>query len=196
MYAALVPLDDAREQVDSLIERMSESARPGDPRRLRWSRQGDSHITLAFMASVDDPGELADALADALVAAPPVAVGLAGAGAFPDPLRARVLWLGAADPAGALPGLAKRTRSAAHRAGARPEGGRFSPHVTVARCRSGADLSPEVEALSGLSTSLWVARTVTLFESHLGPHGARHEVVEEIPLGGVARRSQLPSSAQ
>lgn len=196
MYAALVPPDEVREQVDGLIERMSENGRPGDPRRLRWARQGDSHITLAFMASVEDPGELADELTDGLAAAPPVAVGLAGAGAFPDALRARVLWVGAADPAGTLPGLARRTRSAVHRAGAQPEAGRFSPHVTVARCRSGADLSPEVEALSGFSTSLWVARTVTLFESHLGAHGARHEVIAEIPLGGVARRSQLPSSSR
>lgn len=195
MYAALVPPEEVRGQVDGLIERMSENGRPGDPRRLRWSRQGDSHITLAFMASVEDPGELADTLADGLAAAPPVAVGLSGAGAFPDPLRARTLWLGVDDPAGVLPALARRTRSATHRAGAQSEGGRFRPHVTVARVR-GQSVQAEVEALSGFSTPIWVARTVTLFESRPGARGARHEVIEEFPLGGVARRSQLPSSGR
>lgn len=195
MYAALVPPAEVLENVNDLLERMAERQIPGDPRGLRWSPPGDSHITLVFVASAADPGGLADALAEALAKQPPVAVGLSGAGAFPSPARAKHLWLGVDDPAGALPGLARGTRSAARQAGAQPETRPFSAHVTVARTR-GADVNAEIDALSGFSAAPWVARSVTLFESHQGKHGSRHEPFAEIGLEGIAHRSQLPSQDQ
>lgn len=205
MYAALVPPAEVLEAVDATLERMAERTSPGDPRRLRWSRPGDAHITLVFMADVDDPDMLIDALAASLADQPPVAVGLAGAGAFPQAGRARILWLGVNDPADTLPALARRARSAARGAGGRPESGRFSPHVTAARAHD-ADVTGEIEALSSFSTPMWVARSVTVFESHLpnpshggrrgGGGGVRHEPVAQIGLEGIPRRSQFRSPNQ
>ncbi|AXE39950.1 RNA 2',3'-cyclic phosphodiesterase [Acidipropionibacterium virtanenii] len=201
MYAALVPPAEVLRSIDETLERMSGRTPPSDPRRLRWSRPGDSHITLVFMAEVDDPDTLIDALTEALAGRPPVAVGLGGAGAFPRPDRAKILWLGVADPAGTLPALARRARSAARSAGARPESGPFRPHVTAARAHD-ADVTGEIEALSSFGAPMWVARSVTLFASHLPRpggrkgQGPRHEPVAEIGLEGIPRRSQFRSPNQ
>ncbi|MCI1748619.1 MAG: RNA 2',3'-cyclic phosphodiesterase [Acidipropionibacterium sp.] len=191
MYLALVPPTEVLESIDELVERMRERSqlrdpRRQDPRRLRWIQPGDAHITLAFMASVSDPEGLADALTADLDTVVPVSIGLSGAGAFPDPVTAKVLWLGVSDPADALPTLARRVRSAAHGAGAQPEGGPFSPHLSVARCRPG-DVTGEIDALSGFSAPAWRARSAILFESHVGSRGARHQPVAEIVLNGLDR---------
>ncbi len=186
MYVALVPPAEILESIDDLVARMRGRRPPEDPRGLRWIRPGDAHLTLAFMASVEDPDAVAEGLAADLARAAPVAVGLSGAGAFPEPVSARVLWLAVDDPAGALPELARSTRSSVHRAGGRPEGGGFSPHLTLARCRRG-DVTSEIDALSGFRTPMWVARSVVLFESHLGDRGARHQAVAEIPLAEAAQ---------
>lgn len=186
MYLALVPPTEVLEAIDDLVERMRDRAHRQDPRRLRWIRPGDAHITLAFMASVADPEGLADALTADLDTVVPVPIGLSGAGAFPDPVTARVLWLGVSDPADALPTLARRVRSAAHGAGAQPEGGLFSPHLSLARCRRD-DVTGEIDALSGFSSPVWRARSAILFESHLSGRGARHRPVAEIVLNGLDR---------
>lgn len=186
MYVALVPPAEVLESVDDLVERMRERQHPQDPRRFRWIQHGDAHITLAFMASVADPEGLADSLTADLERVPPVEIGLSGSGAFPDPVSGRMLWLGIADPTGRLPGLARTIRSSAHSAGAQPEAGAFSAHLTLARCHRG-DLTAEVDSLSGFRRPPWRAREVTLLESHLSRQGARHEVVARIRLNGLDR---------
>lgn len=77
----------------------------------------------------------------------------------------------------------RKTRWARH-GGAHPEGGTFSPHVTLARCHRG-DLTGEVDALSTFRTDTWLARTVSLIESVADSTGFHAQVVGEAVLNGL-----------
>ncbi len=130
----------------------------------------------------------------------PFAVRLAGGGAFPDPARARVLFAGVetAD-AVELGRLATGVRAAASRAGAAPEGGRFHPHLTLARARRPVEATRWLRVLDGYRGPEWTSGEVALVASHLGegPHRRpRHEVVATFELGrpvaGSTPRARKP----
>ncbi len=118
---------------------------------LRWTSRELWHVTLAFLGEVSD--ENLDRLVPRLdrAARRQLAFGLslAGAGAFPSQTRANVLWSGLSGDQKALGELAMSVSAGARRAGAPPpDGRRYRPHVTLARCRVPADVRPIVGDLS------------------------------------------------
>lgn len=186
LFAALVPPDDVVEHLDAYLE----------PRRsaldLRWSAPEQLHLTLAFLADVEEwrVEELVEELAAAAADRRLGAWRVAGGGAFPDPDRAKVLWAGL-EPLGEDPGgqradldrLATSCRSAANRVGAAPDGGRFRPHVTVARSGRPQSLTSGVRVLDAYAGPTWEPDAVTLVASHLGegPRGRpRYETLAEL----------------
>ena len=94
---------------------------------------------------------------------------LAGAGAFPSPARANVLWSGLSGDRKALGELAMSVSAGARRAGAPPpdEGRRYRPHVTLARCRMPADVRSIVDDLSGYQGPAWAVEEIYLIRSTL-----------------------------
>jgi 2'-5' RNA ligase len=114
-------------------------------------------------------------------------VRLAGAGAFPDPGRARVLFTRVEADGPELDRLAVGVRAAANRAGAGAAGGPFRAHVTLARTGRPVEATRWLRALETYRGEEWTAREVALVASYLG-EGARgrprHDVVETFPMGG------------
>jgi 2'-5' RNA ligase len=94
-----------------------------------------------------------------------------------------VLWAGINGDRQALRALAGSVAAGARRAGAPPpdEGRPLRPHLTLARCREPADVSPLVEALAGYAGTPWPATQIHLIRSHLGAE-ARYEIVGTWPL--------------
>ena len=120
-----------------------------------------------------------------------MALHLQGAGAFPHPGDARVLWTGVGGEPPALEWLASLSRTvrlACNHAGASPEGGPFHPHLTVARSRRPFEATRWLRTLDVYDGPGWVAQDVTLFASQPGTRGRpRHyEPVAAMPLGGEA----------
>ena len=175
---------------------------------LRWTRQW--HVTLAFMPEVADrhTDELIERLQRVAARRSPLVLRVAGAGAFPHAGRAKVLWAGvrhegeatgeyAGEPAGEYPGehergheelarLAAGARAAAAKSGIEVAGGRFRPHLTLARLRRPGDVTGWLRVLDAYAGPPWQAREVALIASHLGqgPDGRpRHEVLETFELG-------------
>jgi 2'-5' RNA ligase len=154
---------------------------------LRWTSRNAWHVTVAFLGEVDEailPG-LSTRLARAAHRHPPLELALAGGGAFPAPARARVLWAGLRADRRVLRLLAASVAAGARRAGAPPpdEGRKYSPHLTVARCREPADVSPLTAALSAFSGTEWTASSIHLVRSYLdGGRPSRYEDVGEWPL--------------
>ncbi len=110
---------------------------------------------------------------------------MAGAGAFPSPARARVLWCGLDGDRRALAELAASVAAGAGRAGAPPpDAGRpFRPHLTLARSRRApADVQDLVTALTPYQGPRWRAERVELIESHLGGQ-PRYTTIGRWPLG-------------
>jgi RNA 2',3'-cyclic 3'-phosphodiesterase len=155
--------------------------RPGWP-QLRWTNRSAWHITLAFLGAVDEAAlaRLGPRLERAAHRHTALALSVAGAGAFPGPVRARVLWAGIGGDLGAL---AASVAAGARRAGAPSpdEGRRFRPHLTLARCSAPVDVCPLIEALAGYSGAPWVAAEIRLMRSILGTR-PKYEVMGTWPL--------------
>ena len=163
---------------------------------LRWAPVAHWHITLAFLGEVSEASlaRLQPRMERAARRHAAFGLSFAGAGAFPSPGRATVLWSGLAGDRRALGELAQTVAAGAGRAGAAPPdaGRRYRPHLTLARCRAPADLSPVVTGLDGYAGPAWQAEALHLIRSHLGAGAAgapRYETLETYRLQAAKRSS-------
>lgn len=153
----------------------------------RWVAPEGMHLTLRFYgATGDDRAEVLRAsLAELCADSHALDLEVRGIGAFPSPSRPRVLWTGVTGPHAALESLAALATAAEHRAreaGFEPEDRAFHPHVTLARAVQGA--RPRLPSPPGDRPVFGPlpAHDVVLYESHLGPGGARYTVFAKAPL--------------
>lgn len=152
-------------------------------RDLRWVDPGSIHLTLVFLGEIADPQPVIAALERCRGGPMELVVG--GLGAFPNPLRPAVLWVGVADPLGALERFQAQMETAMAPF-VEPERRPFSAHLTLARIpRGGHRLGEAITnlvAASGKSPRRWKVDRFRLMRSELGPSGARHAAVRDFPL--------------
>ena len=183
MFIAL-PLPEAvMEDLSEFLEPRQEAGPD-----LRWALPEQWHLTLAFLPEVAERhmDELFERLQRALTRRKPLDLRLAGAGAFPQPAHAKVLWAGVEHDGQELMRLAGGVRAAGVKSGNAVGGGRFHPHLTLARLWVPADVTRWLRVLDPYSGPPWRAQEVALIASYLGQgrNGtARHEVREIFSLG-------------
>jgi 2'-5' RNA ligase len=167
LFVALAPSAGAVDDLDA-------ACAPLRPTRaqLRWTSRELWHVTLAFLGEVSEEHlvRLLPRMENAARRHRSFGLGFAGAGAFPGPARANVLWTGLAGDRKALGDLAASVSAGARRAGAAPPGAgrRFRPHLTLARCRPAVDVGEIVTALSGYQGPAWTAEEIHLIQSTSG----------------------------
>ena len=123
LFVALSLPEDVRDELARLAHGL-----PG----ARWVAAENLHLTLRFIGEVDaDVAHDIDA-ALAAIRSPAFSLALAGIDRFGDRRNVRQLWVGA-DPQPALGRLQAKVEAAVVRAGLKPEGRKFKPHVTLAR---------------------------------------------------------------
>lgn len=187
MFVALVPPEDALEDLGEFLGPRQE-AEPG----FRWTAPEQWHVTLAFMPQVTDRvlDDLVARLQRASARRTSFSAAVAGGGAFPHAGRAKVLWAGLeVSDAEELRRLKTGARAAAGKAGAEAEGGRFHPHLTLARIGRPVDATRWIRVLEAYRGPTWTAQEISLIESHLGEgprKRPRYEVIESFPLGRTA----------
>lgn len=154
----------------------------------RFTASGGWHLTLAFLGQVR--AELADAVVRvgeaSAAGAPPARLRLEGAGAFPNPRRARVLWTGVAGEADVLVRLAADLAEACRAGGLRFEERALVPHLTLARFGDPGpvpEAAVELVAAAAAAGRPWDARELACYRSTLTNRGARYRVVRTFPLG-------------
>jgi 2'-5' RNA ligase len=154
---------------------------------LRWTGLDAWHLTLAFLGEVDETliPELSTRLQRGAGRHSRLTLSLAGAGAFPDAARARVVWSGV-HAEGLVP-LAGTVAAGARRAGVglTTRERRYRPHLTLARCRAPLDVRPLVDRLDGYQGTPWEAAEIYLIHSHLGTTPGsqpRYETIGSWPL--------------
>jgi 2'-5' RNA ligase len=191
LFVALSPPDAVIEDLDAACAPVR--ARCPD---LRWAPTGEWHVTLAFLGEVPE-----EALARLLPrmergARRHATFGLsfAGAGAFPSPNRASVLWSGLAGNRRALGELAQTVAAGAGRAGVPPPdaGRRYRAHLTLARSREPADVSGAVTELNTYAGPVWQAEAIHVIRSYLGGGargGPRYETLQRYPMRAAERSS-------
>ncbi|MFL6161691.1 MAG: RNA 2',3'-cyclic phosphodiesterase [Jatrophihabitantaceae bacterium] len=183
MFVAVRPPEQVLDDLADYVEPRRDVDSP-----LRWSRPEQWHITLAFLPSVADHQRdgLIERLAETAVSRPPFQLGLAGAGAYPNPARARVLWAGVKGDLDPLARLAGNLRSAAGRSGTHVEGGEFQPHLTLARIGRPLEVTRWLRVFDLYASASWLVEEVVLYHSQLGGGPARYTAVERFPLGAVS----------
>ena len=182
LFAAVIPPAEAIDDLDAFLE----------PRRgageLRWAGVEGWHLTLAFMGDADPwrVEELEERLTRAAHRRTSFSATLTGGGAFPNAGRAKVLWAGVETDRIEIGRLATGARAAATKSGIEVDGGRFRPHLTLARLGHPQELTNWVRLLDAYRGPTWTVETIALVESHLGegPRGRpRYEIVGEYALG-------------
>lgn len=179
MFVSVRPSDAAVEDLEDFLEPRAAAAPFPFVRSTQW------HFTLAFMASVSDRalGPLEDRLAEVAGRHTPFAASLGGAGVFPDPLRAKVLWLGLAEGAPELTEVAGHARTACEVSGASVDGQAFVPHLTLARLRRPLEGTRWLRVLGTYRGPSWTVESIDLVASHLRDGRLpRHEVIASYPL--------------
>lgn len=186
MFVALTPPPPALEHLEEFLSPRQEAGVG-----LRWTVPEQWHLTLAFFGDVAERhlDDLVERLGRAAARRATVELTIAGGGAFPNPGRAKVVYAGV-DAAGRdeeLRRMATGARAAGTRSGAGGEGGRFHPHVTLARSGRPIEATRWIRVMEAYRGPSWPATELVLVESHLGEgprRRPRYEVVGTFPVGG------------
>ena len=172
-----------RARLDGEIDRLREVARD-----VAWVAADNLHVTLKFLGDTDEAHvpALLDALGTAAPGTAAFEVAVRGLGAFPSPLRARVVWAGL-EEAPALAGLAGRVDAALAALGVPRESRPFSAHVTLGRVREPRRNPALAAALAPPADfgRLPVTR-LSLMRSDLQSRGARYTELSSVLLAGAS----------
>jgi RNA 2',3'-cyclic 3'-phosphodiesterase len=188
MFVALLPPDPVAEDLAEFLTPRQEA---GDG--LRWTVPEQWHVTLAFFGDVAERhvDDLVERLGRAAARRTAVELRISGAGAFPNPGRAKVVYAGI-DASGRdeeLRRMATGARAAGTKSGAGGDGGRFHPHVTLARSGRPVEATRWIRVLDPYRGPAWTATEMALVESHLGEgprRRPRYEVVEAFAFAETA----------
>ncbi len=155
---------------------------------VRWTPDHQLHFTLRFFGDLDlaERRAVVGALDDVAPGLSPVSLALRGTGAFPGWSRPRVIWVGAGSGGDELEAMARRFDQAFEAAGLGRADKPFRAHLTIGRVREGRSIAPGVLndlRACPLSAPAFRVGTVRLMGSRLGPSGAAHTELYEIPLG-------------
>jgi 2'-5' RNA ligase len=192
LFIALPLPDEARRAIEALVAGVRLAPEPGvgerrDPKDVRWVRMDGLHVTVRFLGPTE-PDRIAPARAAVEAAAagfPPFELGLAGAGAFPNTARPRVLWLGLAQGLEPLDDLTRRVAQALAEQGWPHDDRPARPHLTLARSdgvASGALVAGRLIAAAAILDLRWTADRLVLFESLTGGGPARYVPLLDLPL--------------
>jgi RNA 2',3'-cyclic 3'-phosphodiesterase len=160
---------------------------------LRSPDEADLHVTVQFLGPTpdDDVHRVARALREAVAGIAPIAVRYVGLGAFPEPARARVVWVGVEEEPGSVGALLRLAESVGARLeplGYPPEHRRFHPHVTLGRLRRRPSqaLVERIEAGQEAVFGAEVLSEASFILSGPGPRPYRYIDLTKVPLGGAA----------
>jgi len=175
LFVALSLPDEVRETLADLADPL-----PG----ARWVPEENLHITLRFIGEVDG-GQAHDVDAELMrLHATGFRVSLAGLGYFGEGPKTRALYA-RVEPSEPLSRLQQKVEQAVQRAGLKPEGRKFKPHVTLARFRSGGgtlELERFLVRHSLFRAGPFTATDFVLFQSFLSGEGSIYRAEAAYPL--------------
>lgn len=142
------------------------------------------HATLRFLGEI--PASLVESVYEAMrqIKFQPFDLELKGLGCFPDYRRPNVVWVGIARGEVELRNIFNQLEPNLRKLGFAPDRKGFSPHLTIARVRSGHNkqkLVEAVEALKDQSLGSTTVDRVKLKKSVLTPKGPIYTTLYEVP---------------
>jgi 2'-5' RNA ligase len=175
---AVEPPEDVLDAVAAAVA-PARSVRVG----LRWEQRDRYHLTLQFLGPVAKLAPVVDGLAAAAEARDAFSFRLGGAGAFPKPGRARVVWMGAALGGPDLVSLAGAVAGGLEPVGYEPDRKEFHPHLTLARLKVPDNVSDVLAAIGPEAAGeAFTVGEIVLYQSQLSSKGPTYTVLERFPL--------------
>ncbi len=146
---------------------------------VRWVNPGNVHLTLKFLGNVDAAviPSLVKSVQAAVGDSGPFRLALGNLGAFPNPARARVVWVGLEGAVDALLDLQRRVEQVATAMGLAEEQRPFAPHLTLGRVSNNppthrASLAAALRRGAAPLVGGFDAEEVVVMRSDLRPTGA------------------------
>jgi RNA 2',3'-cyclic 3'-phosphodiesterase len=175
--------DDVRAAIEEAQTRLK---RAHTGVKISWAKIANLHLTLQFLGYVEEEviGKIGAALQNVAGDHAPFELMVAGAGAFPDERRPRVLWIGCED--GKLTALAKSVHAAMRPLGFEPEQREFTAHFTLGRVKSPRPDVALTRALDSIKNAAFGAMRVEaihLYQSELHPDGSIYSKLSSHQLG-------------
>jgi 2'-5' RNA ligase len=159
---------------------------------IRWVKPAGIHLTLKFLGDItlDQVGEIGRSIERVASGRDPMVLRIAKFGAFPNPKRPRVLWIGVDEPTGSLLGAQRAVEVECEGLGFLREKRGFHPHLTLGRVRR--DLpSSKLRQLAMALLELEIGElgrmpvdAIRLFKSDLRPSGAVYTCLLKADLKG------------
>lgn len=178
---AVKPPEEVLDAVAAAVE-PARSVRVG----LRWEQRERYHLTLQFLGPVRKLAPVVEGLASAVGDRTAFSFQLGGAGAFPKPGRARVVWMGSAVGGPDLVGLATAVADGLAPHGYEPDRKEFHPHLTLARLKVPDNVAGVLAAVGSEPVGEpFTVGEVVLFQSQLSSKGPTYSVLERFPLRGA-----------
>jgi len=156
---------------------------------IRWVRPEGIHLTLKFFGDIfaADVANIATVVEKAAERERSFSLAIGGAGAFPDPHRPRVLWLGMNGDVERFLVFQKGLDQALLQIGFPREERPFRPHLTLGRIKTSKGLIGLARALEKgeeYSAGRFIAAGLSLMQSELTPRGAIYTKLKWFPFAG------------
>ena len=183
MVRAFIAVDisqEARDALAEVVERLKVRGVSG----VRWLRPEGIHLTLKFLGDIDPSrvDEILGAMERVAQGTGSLTFSLSELGAFPNPDRPRVIWVGLKGDLDPLGELQARIDQEMHLTEGFPREDRsFTPHLTLGRVRdnlSGEERRQAGKALTEVALEAeasWEVKEVILVRSTLTPGGAVYQ---------------------
>ena len=159
------------------LARQIPSNLPGNPSPLEnW------HFTLRFLGATDATRKqkLIESLRATNFGAP-FDIAFDRLGAFPNPRKARVVWIGAGRGKERLEAVAYKVEKAAVLSGFDPESRKFSAHLTIARIKQPQSIEQFLLKARKVDASMRVEEVI-LYRSEMGRGHSKYSVIAAFPL--------------
>ena len=153
---------------------------------VSWVKRENLHYTLSFLGELGEDGarRVGEAAREAASDHHAFEAALGAPGAFPEPRRARALWLSMAQGAESLIALARSLEAALVRRGFDRADKPFSAHLTIGRVRAvNQDWSARLAAAApARPEARFMVDRLSVIESQLSTKGSIYTIREEARL--------------
>ncbi len=157
---------------------------------IKWVPSENTHLTLKFLGEINEItlNKIIGAIEETMQNHEKFKIGLSDAGAFPDAIHPKVIWIGVKEGKNKVENIVYALEKKIESLGIPREKRPFSCHITLGRTKSSRNSRELMERLDNLRDNLYkenlsfTAEEITIFKSRLSPSGAFYEALKEITL--------------